>query len=92
MKVNEIQGLVINALTTSGLLKINIDDLNLILVSDDTFDLTVNNNPLGVRVKVNQNDKSFALTFDTNRMKKIKSIDVNSIVGSAIDEYLNGQF
>lgn len=91
MLIGEIKERVINSITSSGLLKINIDDLNLILVSDDTFDVTVDNNPLGIRVKVNDNDKSFALTFDTNRMKKSKSIDVDNIVDSAIDEYLNEQ-
>lgn len=91
MKIDEIKELVIDTLTASGLLKIQIEDLNLIVVSNDTFDVTVDNNPLGVRVKVNDNDKSFALTFDTNRMKKNASIDVNSIVNSAIDEYLNEQ-
>jgi hypothetical protein len=89
MKVDEIKSLVVDAVAKSGLLKINIEDLNLILVSQDTFDLTMNNNPLGVRVKVNNNDKSFALTFDMNRTKVNKTIDVNDIVDSAINEYLN---
>ncbi len=91
MKIDEIKELVINTLTSSGILKVKIDDLNLILISKDTFDVIVDNNPLGVRVKVNDNDKSFALTFDTNRMKKNKSINVNETIDSAIDEYLNGQ-
>ncbi len=91
MKIDEIKELVINTLFSSGILKVKIDDLNLILISKDTFDVTVDNNPLGVRVKVNDNDKSFALTFDTNRMKKNKAINVSSIVDSAIDEYLNEQ-
>jgi len=91
MKIDEIKELVINTLTSSGILKVNINDINLIVLSKDTFDVTVDNNPLGVRVKVNDNDKSFALTFDTNRMKKNESINVNSIVDSAIDEYLNEQ-
>jgi hypothetical protein len=91
MEIDEIKELVIKSVTSSGLLKINIDDFNLIVISDDTFDVTVDNNPLGVRVKVNDNDKSFALTFDTNRMKKNKPIDVDNIVDSAIDNYLNGQ-
>lgn len=89
MRIDEIKKLVIKTITSSGLLQVDINDLNLILVSDDTFDVTVDNNPLGVRVKISDNDKSFALTFDTNRMKKSKPIDVNDIVDSAINEYLN---